>query len=93
MRRAILLCSERVTYGMHDAVVFWKISDVIDFEWLLADDSQVDDAALRARDAELSAKISPSGLQPALKDRRDLFRAWLDARRSHFPRRRPANTF
>jgi hypothetical protein len=78
---------------MHDAVVSWKIADVIDFEWLLAEDSEVDDAALRARDAELSAKISQSGVQPALKDRKDLFRAWLDARRSHLSEAPPGEYF
>ncbi len=78
---------------MHDPVVSWKISDVIDFEWLLAEDGEVDDAALRARDAELSTKISQSGGQPALKDRRDLFRAWLDARRSHSSETPPGEYF
>ena len=93
MWHAILLCSERVRYGMHDPVVSWKISDVIDFEWLLAEDGEVDDAASRARDAELSAKISQVWWTACMKDRRDLFRAWLDARRSHSSETPPGEYF
>ena len=39
-------------------VVSWKIADVIDFEWFLAEDGDVDDTALRARDRQIFEKIS-----------------------------------
>jgi Protein of unknown function (DUF2868) len=77
---------------MHRLVGAWRIADVIDFEWLLAEDSEVDDAALRARDAELSAKISQSaGESP--KERTDLFRAWVEARRSQTSETAPGEYF
>lgn len=67
---------------MHQAVVSWKIADVIDFEWFLAEDGAAEDSELRLRDAELSAKISQTDAPPAPRDRHALFHAWLEARRS-----------
>ena len=40
--------------------VSWKIADVIDFGWFLAEDGDVDDAALRVRDRQIFEKISPA---------------------------------
>ena len=36
----------------------WKIADIIDFEWFLAEDADVDEPMLRARDREIFAQIS-----------------------------------
>ena len=56
----------------------WRIADVIDFEWFLAEDGDLDDSALRARDRQIFEKISATG-QP--QTRKEIFRAWLEARR------------
>jgi len=73
--------------------VSWKISDVIDFEWFLAEDGDVDDAALRVRDGEIFARISTSAAQPPPKDRKDVLRAWLEARRSETSETPPGEYF
>ena len=36
----------------------WKIADVIDFEWLVAEDTEVDHEAVRSPRRQLSEKIS-----------------------------------
>jgi hypothetical protein len=59
--------------------VSWRIADVIDFEWFLAEDGDLEDAPLRARDRQIFERISAAG-QP--QTRREIFRAWLEARRS-----------
>jgi Protein of unknown function (DUF2868) len=71
-------------------VVSWKIADVIDFEWFLAEDGDLDDAALRARDRQFFEKISESN---ASKNRKDIFRAWLEIRRSRTPGAPPGEYF
>ena len=59
----------------------WKIADVLDFEYLLADDSRRSDEALRARDQALYAtKIQPE-LGPKAGDRRRALLSWLQWRR------------
>jgi hypothetical protein len=73
--------------------VSWKISDVIDFEWFLAEDGDVDDAALRVRDGEIFARISTSAARPPPKDRKDVLRAWLEARRSETSETPPGEYF
>ena len=62
--------------------VSWKIADIIDFEWFLAEDGDVDDAALRSRDRHISEKITLANVSRQAKSRKELFRAWLEARRS-----------
>ena len=70
----------------------WKIADVIDFEWFLAEDGDVDDAALRARDRQIVEKISPASAlrQP---NRNEIFRAWLEKRRSQTAETPPGEYF
>ena len=46
-----LLQQGALWYG--PCAVSWKIADVIDFEWFLAEDGDVDDAELRARDGQI----------------------------------------
>ncbi len=72
----------------------WTIADLLDFEYLLAVESQADDAASRARDRALFAeKISPL-LQPdESHDRRAIFRHWIDARRAAAPNALPGPHF
>ncbi len=55
----------------------WTIADLLDFEYLLAADAEVDDALLRTRDQALN---DPDP-DPASLDRRTLFQRWLEARR------------
>ena len=62
------------------SVVSWKTADIIDFEWFLAEDADVDDAALRARDRQISEKIASVPRQA--KSRPETFHAWLEMRRS-----------
>ena len=61
----------------------WKIADIIDFEWFLAEDADVDEPMLRARDREIFAQIS-RGADGARQfgSRQKIFRAWLEARRT-----------
>ena len=74
-------------------MVSWKIADLIDFEWLLAEDSEAEDTALRQRDAELLPRIFQADAPPASSDRRTLFHAWLKARRSHISETPPGEYF
>jgi Protein of unknown function (DUF2868) len=78
---------------MDQTVVSWKIADVIDFEWLLAEDGEVEDAALRARDRELFSRIYQPHQRPSTTDRKDIFRAWLEARRSQISETPPGEYF
>ena len=39
------------------AIVSWKIADVIDFEWLLADDGELDRRHFGARDARFPLRF------------------------------------
>ena len=52
-----------------------------------------DDSALRLRDGEIFARISPSAAQPPPQDRKDVFRAWLEARRSQISETPPGEYF
>jgi Protein of unknown function (DUF2868) len=74
---------------MDGAIVSWKIVDVIDFEWLLAEDGELDQAALENRDRPLGAQI----LGSKARDRRELFLAWLEARRSQISETLPGEHF
>ncbi|HAV64674.1 MAG TPA: hypothetical protein DCY13_20200 [Verrucomicrobiales bacterium] len=59
----------------------WQLADVIDFEFLLEQDGERPLADLETRDREFvqQAAASEAGLP---RDRRRLFRAWLEKRRS-----------
>jgi hypothetical protein len=70
--------------------VSWRIADIIDFEWFLAEDGDLDDAALRARDRLISEKISAVS-QP--QNRKEIFRAWLEMRRSQSSETPPGEYF
>ncbi|MHA3771995.1 DUF2868 domain-containing protein [Verrucomicrobiota bacterium sgz303538] len=60
----------------------WTIADVLDFESLLAADAAVHDDRLRERDhAIFEEKIAPQLQGDAVKDRREVFRQWLEVRR------------
>lgn len=78
---------------MRGTVVSWRIADVIDFEWLLAEDGDIDDAALRARDREIFEKIAQPASGRTTNDRRDIFRAWLETRRSQLSQTPPGEYF
>jgi hypothetical protein len=65
--------------------VSWRIADVIDFEWFLAEDGDLDDSALRARDRQIFGKISATGQS---QNRKEIFRSWLEARRDRVCGRR-----
>ena len=71
----------------------WKIADIIDFEWFLAEDGDVDDAALRARDRQIFEKISPASASRQVKSRKEIFRAWLEERRSQTAETPPGEYF
>ena len=73
--------------------VSWKIADVIDFEWFLAEDGDVDDAALRVRDRQIFEKISPASASRQAKSRKEIFRAWLEMRRSQTSETPPGEYF
>ena len=73
--------------------VSWKIADVIDFEWFLAEDGDVDDAALRVRDRQIFEKISLANASRRAKSRKDIFRAWLEIRRSQTSEMPPGEYF
>jgi hypothetical protein len=83
MSRGVRFCCAPRTrrYGI-ERVVSWKIPDIIDFEWFLAEDADVDEPTLRARDREIFAQIS-RGADGARQfgSRQEIFRAWLEARR------------
>jgi hypothetical protein len=59
----------------------WTIADVIDFESSLAADAESRAEVLHERDAVIGQKLlrEAGGAKPA---RRELFRAWLSARRA-----------
>ncbi len=71
----------------------WKIADVIDFEWLLAEDGELDETALRTRDSALSSRISKPDRRPTANDRKEIFWAWLQARRSEIAETPPGEYF
>ena len=61
----------------------WNIADILDFEYLLASDSDGDDATIRARDrAIFDQTIAPQLGAESNSDRRLIFRRWLTARRA-----------
>jgi hypothetical protein len=70
--------------------VAWRIADVIDFEWFLAEDDDLDDATLRARDRQIFEEISAAD-RP--QTRKDIFRAWLEVRRNQSPEGPPGEYF
>jgi hypothetical protein len=70
--------------------VSWRIADVIDFEWFLAEDGDISDAASRSRDREIFQKISSSDRS---KSRREIFRVWLEIRREQTPETPPGEYF
>ena len=76
-----------------DHVLCLKIADVIDFEWFLAEDGDVDDAELRARDGQIFKSISPTMVSLTVESRREMFRAGLEARRSQARQTPPGEHF
>jgi hypothetical protein len=78
---------------MDGAIVSWKIVDVIDFEWLLAEDGELDQAALENRDRPLGNRIAGSDSRKKARDRRQIFLAWLQARRSEISETLPGEHF
>jgi hypothetical protein len=74
--------------------VSWRIADVIDFEWFLAEDGDLDDAVLRARDRQIFEKISAEGpAEGQPQTRKEIFRAWLEVRRSQSSEAPPGEYF
>ena len=71
----------------------WKIADVLDFEWLLAEDGELDQAALRNRDRALSAQILAPERRQRAGGRRELFWGWLQARRGEISEALPGEYF
>ena len=71
----------------------WKIADIIDFEWFLAEDGDAYEAELRARDRQILEKVSPASASRQAKSRKDIFRAWLEARRSQTSETPPGEYF
>jgi hypothetical protein len=78
---------------MDGAIVSWKIADVIDFEWLVAADGELDQEALRSRDRTLSAQLLAPDPSQRTRGRREIFRAWLEARRSEISETLPGEYF
>ncbi len=78
---------------MDGAIVSWKIADVLDFEWLLADDGELDQAALRSRDRALSAQVLASDQSQRARSRSEIFWAWLQARRRELSETLPGEYF
>ena len=78
---------------MDGASVSWKIADVLDFEWLLADDGELDQAALRSRDRALSAQVLASDQSQKARSRSEIFWAWLQARRRELDETLPGEYF
>jgi hypothetical protein len=72
----------------------WKIADVLDFEYLLADDSRRSDDLLRSRDQTLYAtKILPEiGPERAL-DRRGILLSWVHWRRKEADQLLPGEAY
>ena len=56
----------------------WKIADVIDFEWLLAEDGKLDQEALRSRNRAISPQLVRADRSQRARDRKEVFRAWLE---------------
>jgi hypothetical protein len=73
--------------------VAWKISDVIDFEWFLAEDGELDEASLRSRDRQIFATISERDPSIHRKTRKDIFLTWLEARRRQASEAPPGDYF
>ena len=71
----------------------WKIADVIDFEWLLAEDGELDQEALRSRDRALSAQLLAADRSQRARGRKEIFRAWLEARRNEISETLPGEYF
>ena len=76
-----------------ERIVFWKIADVIDFEWLLAEDGELDQAVLQSRDRALAAQILASERRPKAAGRREIFWEWLQARRSEISEALPGEHY
>jgi hypothetical protein len=73
--------------------VSWKIADVLDFEWLLAEDGELDQAAIRSRDHALAARVFASDRRQSARTRTEIFWAWLQARRSELSETLPGEYF
>jgi hypothetical protein len=73
--------------------VSWKIADVIDFEWLLAEDGALDQEALRSRDRAISQRFPEADRSQRARDRKEIFWAWLEARRSELSETLPGEYF
>jgi hypothetical protein len=69
--------------------VSWRIADVIDFEWFLAEDGDLDDGALRTRDRQIFENISADQRQ----SRKKIFHAWLEMRRQQSSETAPGEYF
>ena len=80
-------------YGMDGAIVSWKIADIIDFEWLLAEDGELDAAALQSRDGAISSQILGSDRRQNALSRREIFWRWLQTRRSEITETLPGEYF
>ena len=89
----VLFCSGAALYGMQRKPVSWKISDLIDFEWFLAEDSDLDDKTLRSRDRQIYEKISRAKAPSQSESRGDIFRAWLEERRAQASEASPGDYF
>ena len=76
-----------------ERIVSWKIADVIDFEWLVAADGELDQEALRSRDSTLSAQLLAPDPRQRTRGRREIFRAWLEARRNEISEMLPGEYF
>ena len=71
----------------------WKIADVIDFEWLLAEDGELDqDGTSEPRPRDFPAARQPIGAR-GLADRKEIFWAWLQARRREIAETLPGEYF
>ena len=76
-----------------ERIVSWKIADVIDFEWLLAEDGELDQEALRSRDRTISPQLRRADRSQRTRDRKEIFRAWLEARRNEISEMLPGEYF
>ncbi|HEY5704461.1 MAG TPA: DUF2868 domain-containing protein [Terrimicrobiaceae bacterium] len=70
----------------------WRIADVLDFEWFLAEDGDLDEATVRVRDRQIFEKISQDTPRQPLT-RKKIFRLWLDVRRSQTSETPPGEFF
>ena len=76
---------KRSIAGYHDMKRRWRIRDLIDLEYFLHDDDDVDPTALVRRDRDIYLKdvvpvLEKDGVSPAA-DRKTIIRLWLKARR------------